>query len=149
MLCSTTVSYTHLDVYKRQVLRQCEENGLWIMTMEDADYPRRLREIDNPPLLLFGKGVRLADDAAVQITVVGTRKMTVYGSRTAKAIAGELAACGCRIVSGMAEGIDACAHRGALEAGVPTVAVLAGGADAVSYTHLDVYKRQESRRCGG
>ena len=122
------------------VLRQCEENGLWIMTMEDADYPRRLREIDNPPLLLFGKGVRLADDAAVQITVVGTRKMTVYGSRTAKAIAGELAACGCRIVSGMAEGIDACAHRGALEAGVPTVAVLAGGADVIyPYSNTALY----------
>ena len=123
-----------------KVFRRCEESGLWMMTMEDADYPHRLREIDNPPLLLFGKGVRLPDDAAVQISVVGTRRMTVYGSRTAKTIAHDLAACGGRIVSGMAEGIDACAHRGALEADAPTVAVLAGGADVIyPYTNTSLY----------
>ncbi|MEK7795405.1 MAG: DNA-processing protein DprA, partial [Candidatus Hydrogenedentota bacterium] len=110
--------------------RAMESYRASLITMNDALYPARLGEIYDPPLVLFVRGeLREEDERAVAI--VGTRGATPYGIRIAERLAGDLAASGVTIVSGMASGIDAAAHRGALEAGGRTIAVLGNGVDRV------------------
>ncbi len=111
----------------------------------DARFPPLLAAPPDAPALLYARGdvgllATLADDAAVAI--VGSRRGSSYGLEAAHALARELGACGVPVVSGLALGIDSAAHEGALEAGGPTVAVLAGGAD-VPYprTKLHLYRR--------
>jgi DNA processing protein len=104
----------------------CCEHGITLLTPEDEGYPRALREIYDPPGLLFVRGELLPADA-LSVAIVGTRHATQYGLRTAERLAGSLARAGLTIVSGLARGIDAAAHRGALNAGGRTVAVLGSG----------------------
>jgi DNA processing protein len=92
----------------------------------DARYPSRLRDLARPPDPLWIDGDETAL-AARCIAIVGTRRMTGYGERVARQIAGACAAAGVVVVSGLAQGIDAAAHRGALDAGGRTVAVLGEG----------------------
>lgn len=104
--------------------------GITALTIEDAAYPAALREIADPPPVLFLRGQLVAaDDWAVAI--VGTRRATAYGRQVAEALATTLAEAGVTVVSGLARGIDACAHRAALAAGGRTIAVLAHGLDTV------------------
>jgi DNA processing protein len=91
------------------------------------EYPALLKEISDPPLALNVSGRSLEPGPA--IAVVGTRKPTPYGLKVARSFSEELAGAGLTIVSGMARGIDASAHRGALESGGATVAVLGSGLD--------------------
>lgn len=101
-----------------------------LITMEDKAYPERLAEIYDPPLLLFVRGeIRPEDERCVAI--VGTRRATPYGIRMAEQFGRDLAAAGITVVSGLAAGVDAAAHRGALEAGGRTIAVLGCGVDVV------------------
>ncbi len=104
----------------------CRQNGIDILTEADAGYPRSLREIHDPPGVLFLRGALKPNDA-LAVGIVGTRHGTQYGLRQAERLAGGLARAGLTIVSGLARGIDAAAHRGALSAGGRTVAVLASG----------------------
>lgn len=90
------------------------------------DYPPGLKEIADPPVVLFQQGQWQPADAQA-LAIVGSRQCTDYGRRTTERLAKELVAAGFTIVSGLARGIDACAHRAALEAGGRTIAVLAGG----------------------
>jgi DNA processing protein len=92
----------------------------------DARYPVRLRALEHPPdpLCIDGDATALAARA---IAIVGTRRMTTYGERVARELAGACAASGVVVVSGLAQGIDSAAHRGALDAGGLTVAVLGEG----------------------
>lgn len=107
-----------------------EEYGVDLITLNDNRYPLRLAEIYDPPLTLFVRGSLLeADERAVAI--VGTRKATPYGIRTAERLARGLAARGITVVSGMAAGIDAAAHNGAIGAAGRTIAVLGCGVDTV------------------
>lgn len=100
------------------------------VTWADPAYPRLLHEIpDAPPVLWVRGDLRVEDDRAVAI--VGTRRASDYGRRVAHAFAFELARRGYTVVSGLAYGIDAAAHRGALEAGGRTIAVLGSGVDRV------------------
>lgn len=108
------------------LLQTCRHAGIDILTDSDAAYPRLLREIHDPPAVLFLRGKFQPRDA-LAIAMVGTRHATQYGLRQAERLAKGLAQAGLTIVSGMARGIDAAAHRGALAAGGRTVAVLAGG----------------------
>ena len=113
------------------ILGECERLGLRILTMQDADYPVRLRNIYEPPCLLYVKGRLPVIDEEAAIAMVGTRGATPYGIQTAETLAYEMAKQGALIVSGGAYGIDTAAHRGALRAGGRTVALLGCGIDVV------------------
>ncbi|MFN2602618.1 MAG: DNA-processing protein DprA [Gemmatimonadaceae bacterium] len=94
----------------------------------DDSYPQSLEDLDCPPPQLFALGDRSMLEPPT-VSIVGTRDATGYGLRITRAIAGALARAGVSIVSGMARGIDAAAHRAALEAGGRTVAVMGTGVD--------------------
>ena len=103
-----------------------------VLTWRDTGYPERLLQLTDPPPppLLFGRGdLGLLSGAAV--TVVGSRRSTPYGRRVAERLAAELSVQGVVVVSGLALGIDGSAHRGALEAGGDTIAVLGSGVDLI------------------
>ena len=100
------------------------------VTIGDPQYPALLREIYDPPILLFARG-RLELLQSIMLGVVGTRRPTPYGLAATERLTGDLARAGLTIVSGMARGIDTAAHRGTLSAGGNTIAVLGCGADVV------------------
>jgi DNA processing protein len=104
--------------------------GAVLVTIGDPRYPQALREIFDPPFLLFARG-RVDLLNSLGLAIVGTRRPTPYGLAVAERIAGDLAHAGLTIVSGMARGIDAAAHKGALAQAGDTVAVLGCGADVV------------------
>lgn len=106
--------------------RRMAEHGIEALTIEDDDYPPALREIHDPPHLLFIRGRLLPRDRHA-IAVVGSRRATHYGRESARRLAFQLAHAGLTIVSGLARGIDTCAHEAALAAGGRTVAVLGSG----------------------
>ena len=104
--------------------------GATVVSYSCAEYPERLREIYDPPPILWVRGnVKLL--ARPSIAVVGTRHPTPYGTGVAEMLSRDLAARRLLIVSGMARGIDSCAHKGALAARMPTVAVWGTGIDVV------------------
>lgn len=104
--------------------------GVTLITLAEDSYPALLREIPNPPPVLYIKGeIRQEDETA--IGVVGTRRMTRYGSEMARRLSTGLAAAGMTIVSGLARGIDGIAHREAVDAGGRTLAVLGCGVDRI------------------
>ena len=114
-------------------LDYCTRRSIGIITFWDSRYPAALREIFDPPLLLFVRGSLPADDRPV-LAVVGTREPSAAAVAAAESIAADLAAGGFPVVSGLARGIDAAAHRGAIRAchgGAPTGAVLGCGIDGV------------------
>jgi DNA processing protein len=104
----------------------CRDSGIAILTEADEAYPRSLREIPDPPGVLFVRGTLKPEDG-IGIGIVGTRHGSQYGLRQAERLAGSLARSGLTITSGLARGIDGAAHRGALAAGGRTLAVLASG----------------------
>jgi len=110
--------------------RRMDACGATLITLDDTAYPLRLGEIYDPPLALFVRGTLLPEDEHA-VAIVGTRRPTPYGLRMAEKLARELATRGITVVSGLASGIDAAAHRGALEAGGRTIAVLGNGVDVV------------------
>jgi len=115
----------------RQVLRRCEALGVHAWTLDDPHYPEVLRDIPEPPPVLYAVG----DPAALRrplVAMVGARHCTEYGRRAARNLARGLSRACVGVVSGMAFGIDAAAHEGALEGPGGTVAVLAGGPEAPS-----------------
>jgi len=106
------------------------ETGAVAVTIGDPRYPALLREIFDPPILLYARG-RLELLQELMLAVVGTRRPTPYGINVAERLSGDLSHAGLTIASGMARGIDTAAHRGALAAGGDTVAVLGCGVDVV------------------
>ena len=113
------------------VLGACRREGLHILTFQDAAYPSKLKNIADPPILLYYKGQLPDLDGLPVIGVVGTRKASAYGMQTAKRMGYQIARCGGVVVSGMACGIDGMAMSGALTAGETTLGVLGCGADMV------------------
>jgi DNA processing protein len=107
-------------------LARCREQQVQIVVREDPGYPKPLANIPDPPGLLFVRGSLLPADA-LAIAVVGTRHASSYGMRTAERLSGALSRAGYTIVSGLARGIDAAAHRGAIGANGRTIAVLGSG----------------------
>lgn len=107
-------------------LQRIAQHEVSLLALGSSSYPASLAEIVDPPPLLYLKGT-LEERDAKAVAIVGSRQCTAYGRRMAERLATDLANKGYTIVSGMARGIDGCAHRGALKAGGRTVAVLAGG----------------------
>jgi DNA processing protein len=112
--------------------------GAEILLLDDGVYPALLREIFDPPITLYLKGAWEACLDAPCVAMVGSRRCSTYGQNSALMLARDLAERGVTIVSGLARGIDAAAHRGALEAGGRTVAVLGTGVD-------QIYPREHKR----
>ncbi len=111
-------------------LRLIEEHEVTVVTFVDPAYPAVLKHIHDPPPLLYVKG-SLAPADRNAISVVGSRRATHYGKTVAGKLAGDLARMSITVVSGMAYGVDTAAHKGALEAGGRTIAVLGCGVDIV------------------
>ncbi len=112
------------------LLRQVWACGARLVTWDDADYPPSLLRIDWPPPVLFMRGDLVVDDER-SIAIVGTRRPSLYGRDVAVELTTALVERGFTIVSGLARGIDAAAHRAALEAGGRTLAVLGCGIDTI------------------
>jgi DNA processing protein len=107
-----------------------EQAGARLLTLADAEYPATLKNVALPPPFLFLRGDLQRDDG-LAMAIVGSRKPTAYGLRTAERLARDLAARGVTVVSGLARGVDTAAHRGAMGAGGRTLAVLGSGVDVV------------------
>ena len=114
-----------------EILESCQQKGIHILTFRDAAYPARLKNIPDPPMVLYYKGSLPAFDELPVIGVVGTRRASAYGLTAAKRLGYQIAACGGTVVSGMATGIDGTAMKGALTAGGTVVGILGCGADIV------------------
>ncbi len=112
--------------------------GLRIVTIEDAAYPRRLAEVDMPPHVLYVLGDPAAMSLRSAVAIVGTRRATNAGRRTAARLATDLAAVGASVISGLAVGIDGAGHAATVQAGGTTVAVIGSG-------HADVHPRAHGR----
>ena len=115
----------------REINAYCLNEGVGILTLDSPLYPARLSRIQRRPIVLYYKGILTDLEREVCVAAVGTRTMTEYGSRVAYSTAYELAKAGAVVVSGMAKGVDGMSHRGALDAGGYTVAVLGCGIDRV------------------
>lgn len=102
------------------------EYGCQVLTLYDDTYPKPLKEIDTPPLVLYVKGELIPEDV-LSISLVGSRNAKDYGRKVSYRLSYQLAQRGLTVVSGFAKGIDTSAHRGALEAGGRTVAVMGNG----------------------
>lgn len=120
---------------------ECRSTGIDLTHRWATTYPEKLDLLHSPPLLLHRNGLLGSEQSAYPIVaIVGSRKATEYGKKIAYDLAAALSSRGCIVVSGMARGIDACAHRGAIEAGGHTLAVLGSGID-VPYpkSNNDIY----------
>ena len=107
-------------------LELIQEYGCQVLTLYDAAYPASLKEIDTPPIVLYIKG-ELTPEDALSLSLVGSRDAKDYGRKASYRLSYQLAQRGLTIVSGLARGIDTAAHRGALEAGGRTIAVMGSG----------------------
>lgn len=115
-----------------RILADCDRLGVDIMTLQDADYPQRLRQLADPPAVLYWRGKKLRVDDEAAIAVVGAREPSEYGRMAAEKFGLELSAGGALVVSGIAQGVDGCAIRGALKGGGPVISLLAGGVDRIT-----------------
>lgn len=121
----------NMERAKRE-LEFASQKGIRITTIKDADYPCRLKECDDAPAVIYTLG-NIDLNAQRVVSIVGTRRATDYGKDMCSAFVADLARMmpGTLVISGLAFGIDVCAHRAALKAGLPTVGVLAHGLDRI------------------
>lgn len=110
-----------------KIIDKCEHNGWQIITFDDEIYPQRLREISNPPAVLYIDGKLPAIDNYAVIGIVGTRKASTYATKCAHIMSKGISRCGAITISGGALGVDTAAHKGALEEKAPTLLVLGCG----------------------
>src|SRR5512147_995488 len=119
---------TSVDLEK--VWAKIEAQGIGILTWEDEAYPQRLKEIDQPPPVLYLRGEYLPDDLFA-VAIVGTRRVTAYGRQITEELSSFLAANGITVISGLARGVDAISHQTTLKAGGRTIGVLGSGVDKI------------------
>lgn len=137
----------NLDSIKKK-LEEWQKSGIQVLSIDDEAYPDRLREVYDPPQILYVKGTMPDFNRMLGITVVGAREGSDDGQKFAREMARDLAKSGGIIVSGMAKGVDGAALWGALEAGGITVAVLAGGVDKIyPRENTELYYRIMERGC--
>ncbi len=120
-----------------EILGQCERLGISVLTLQDAHYPDCLKQIPDPPLVLYYKGKLPDFDRELTIGMVGARACSEYGGMMASRLGLDLVRAGAVLISGIAQGVDSFAIKGALAGGGTVVSVLAGG--------LDVKYPKESR----
>jgi DNA processing protein len=113
-----------------RLLIEIEQKGIQVLTWQDSDYPRRLKEIDQAPPVLYLHGI-LCDEDQWAVAVVGTRRITAYGRQVTDEIAEGLARQGVTVISGLARGVDSIAHQAALRTEGRTLAVLGSGVDQI------------------
>ncbi|MCX7976054.1 MAG: DNA-processing protein DprA [Bellilinea sp.] len=113
-----------------RIWENIERKGIQVITWEDETYPSLLRQIDQPPPVLYIKGEYLPEDE-LAVAVVGTRRVSAYGKQVAEELAAFLARNQVTVVSGLARGTDAVAHQSALREGGRTLAVLGCGVDLI------------------
>lgn len=130
-----------------RILADCQRLDIHLLTLNDAAYPGRLKNIYDPPTLLYYKGRLPLLDELMTVAVVGTRDCTPYGTTSAEKLGFGLAAGGAVVVSGLARGIDGAAARGALRAGGTVVAVVGGGVD-VQYPYENRYLYEDTAAHG-
>jgi DNA processing protein len=131
----------HVDLAREE--ERMAKGGADFITTRDADYPKLLKEIHDPPIGLYRKG--RYDFTQPCIGIVGSRRTTLYGQSVAKKFGAELARLGFCVVSGLARGIDTAAHDGALSVGGKTAAVLGTGIDIIyPPENLELYRRIEA-----
>ncbi|MBR2491142.1 MAG: DNA-processing protein DprA [Ruminiclostridium sp.] len=114
-----------------KIVSSCERMGIWVLTIQDAGYPDRLRQIDTPPVVLYGRGTLPQLDQEAAVAIVGARKASPYGTSAARKLGHDLARSGAVVVSGSAWGVDNAALQGALQAGGKVVSVLGSGIDVI------------------
>ena len=124
-LSAAIVEHRNADAAIREIER-CRQANIRLLRKATPEYPRMLTQICDPPSVLYCRG-RLEPRDEVAVAIVGSRRCSVYGRQQAERFAGALARAGATVISGLARGIDAAAHRGALEAGGRTIAVAATG----------------------
>lgn len=107
-----------------------EKKGIQVLTWDDNRFPRLLKEIDQPPPLLYSLG-SLTENDEWAVAIVGTRRMTAYGRQVTEELATYLAQNGITVISGLARGVDGTAHEAALKAGGRTIAILGCGVDTI------------------
>ena len=117
--------------HAEKILAKCEQLGCRIMTFQDELYPQRLKNIYGPPIVLYIRGVLPMVDAEPAVAIVGTRKCTPYGIKTADQLGFKLAESGIIVVTGLARGIDTAAARGALRGGGKVIGVVGTGPDII------------------
>ncbi len=113
------------------ILEKCLKKDIQVCTWQDPEYPAKLKNIADPPMVLYYKGQIPDVEGIPAIGVVGTRHASAYGMTVAADMGYQIARCGAVVVSGAADGIDAMAMQGALLANSPVVGVLGGGVDVV------------------
>lgn len=113
-----------------QIWSRIEAQGVRVLTWPDEAYPTRLKEIDQPPPVMYIRGDYLPDDLFA-VAIVGTRQVTPYGRQITEELASFLASNGITVVSGLARGVDAVAHQAALKAGGRTIGILGSGVDKI------------------
>lgn len=118
------------QIQLEKIWSRIEKLGVVVLTWRDDRYPVRLKEIENSPPVLYVRGSILEEDSWA-VAIVGTRRITSYGRQVTLDVADGLASNGVTVVSGLARGVDAVAHRAALEAGGRTIAVLGSGVDKI------------------
>jgi DNA processing protein len=114
----------------QKIWDRLSSQGIQVLTWQDAEYPPVLKEIDQPPPVLYLRGSFEPEDGWA-VAIVGTRRITPYGRQVADELAAYLAHHGLTVVSGLARGVDAVAHEAALKAGGRTIAVLGSGVDVI------------------
>ena len=130
-----------------RILGECDRLGLRVLTLQDGNYPERLREIPDPPAVLYVRGTLFHFDQEAAIGIVGAREPSPYGEKVAAQLGLELARNGVLLVSGIAQGIDSIALKGALQGGGRVVSVLAGGVD-VPYPWQNRYLYEDVAAAG-
>ncbi|MBI5888032.1 MAG: DNA-protecting protein DprA [Deltaproteobacteria bacterium] len=129
-VCASIAGFNEWDAVSGE-LKFAQKHGVKILTMDDAAYPAQLKEIYDPPALLYVKGAMYDYKAVPAVAVVGTRHPTHYGLKMSEVIGRDLAGMGVAVISGMARGCDTAAHKGALSVDGMTAAVLGTGIDEV------------------
>lgn len=131
-----------------EIIRICNEHKWNIISFDDEAYPQRLREIPNPPAVLYVDGELMKLDDYAAIAIVGTRKASPYALRSAFVMAKGISKCGAIVISGGALGVDASAHKGALSENAKTIAVLGCGL-GVDYLQANYELREQIKALGG